>query len=338
MSFRIRAARPDDLKALYDLAKLTGGGFTNLPADRATLKAKLDRSAEGFAKAEEIAGNDLYVFVLENTETRQIRGTCQIFGAVGIDRPFYSYLISTLTQKSEELGRIFRNQTLNLTTDLEGSSEVGGLFLHPHERAGGLGLLLARSRYLFIRQHRQRFGDIVLAELRGVMDEGGHSPFWDAIGGRFFGMTFPEADEFNAVHGTQFIADLFPRTPIYVSMLPDNARAVLGQPHPSGRAALKMLESENFTWDCYVDIFDGGPTVTARTDQIKTVKEARAVRVAADEAEAGPTMLLSHGLLQDFRCCLGQVQGAGDDTVAIDAKAKKLLGVKAGDTILMAGR
>ncbi|MEO6433774.1 MAG: arginine N-succinyltransferase [Sphingomicrobium sp.] len=338
MTMRIRAARPADLKALYDLAKLTGGGFTNLPPDKATLKLKLEKSAEGFARPEDEVSDNLYVFVLENVETKQIRGTCQVFGAVGIERPFYSYLVSTLTQKSEELGRIFRNQTLNLTTDLEGSSEVGGLFLHPQERAGGLGLLLARSRYLFIRQHRKRFGDTVLAELRGVMDEGGHSPFWDSIGGRFFGMSFPEADEFNAIHGTQFIADLFPRTPIYVAMLPDNARAVMGQPHPSGRAALKMLESEGFNWDSYVDIFDGGPTVTARTDQIKTVKDAREVRVAAEDAEAGPTMLLAHGFLDDFKCCFGQVQGAGDDTVAIDANSRKVLGVETGDTILMAGR
>jgi arginine N-succinyltransferase len=338
VSFVIRAATPADLQPLYEMAKRTGGGFTNLPPDKATLKAKLELSEAGFAKDEESVGNDLYVFVLENVETKQIRGTCQVFGAVGIERPFYSYLISTLTQKSEELGRIFRNQTLNLTTDLEGSSEVGGLFLHPNERAGGLGLLLARSRYLFIRQHRQRFGDTVLAELRGVMDEGGHSPFWDAIGGRFFGMTFPEADEFNAVHGTQFIADLFPRTPVYVNMLPENARAVLGQPHPSGRAALKMLERENFTWDGYVDIFDGGPTVTARTDQIKTVKDAREVVVADGDAEDGPAMLLSHGLLHEFRCCLGQVQGAGADAVLIDARSRRLLGVETGDTILMAGR
>ena len=93
-----------------------------------------------------------------------------------VDRPFYSYRLSTLTQKSEELARIFRNQTLSLTTDLEGSSEVGGLFLHPHERAGGLGMLLARSRYLFIKQHRPRFGARVLAELRGVMDQAAIRP------------------------------------------------------------------------------------------------------------------------------------------------------------------
>ena len=200
------------------------------------MSAKLERADAGFAKADDTPGDDLYVFMLENVPTGEIRGTCQVFGAVGTDRPFYSYLISTLTQKSEELGKVFRNQTLNLTTDLEGSSEVGGLFLHPDARMGGLGLLLARCRYLFIRQHRERFADTVLAELRGFLDEGGHSAFWDAIGGRFFGMGFPEADEFNAVHGTQFIADLFPRTPIYISMLPEEARAVIGQPHPSGTA------------------------------------------------------------------------------------------------------
>ena len=42
MTCRIRAARPDDARALYDLAKLPGGGFTNLPAD------KMDDSAEQF--------------------------------------------------------------------------------------------------------------------------------------------------------------------------------------------------------------------------------------------------------------------------------------------------
>jgi arginine N-succinyltransferase len=146
MSCRIRAARPEDARALYDLAKLTGGGFTNLPADRATLEAKLARSDAGFGRAGETPGDDLYVFMLEDFETKAIRGTCQVFGQVGADRPFYSYRLSTLTQRSHELDRIFRNQTLSLTTDLEGSSEVGGLFLHPHERAGGLGMLLARSR------------------------------------------------------------------------------------------------------------------------------------------------------------------------------------------------
>jgi arginine N-succinyltransferase len=337
MTSRIRAARKSDLRSFYNLAKLTGGGFTNLPAEKATLEAKLDTSERGFDRPGDTPGDDLYVFMLENVETKQIRGTCQVFGAVGTNHPFYSYLISTLTQKSSALGKTFRNQLLNLTNDLEGASEVGGLFLHPHERAGGLGMLLARSRYLFIKSHRERFGDTVLAELRGVMDEGGHSPFWDAIGGRFFDLTFPEADEFNAIHGTQFIADLFPKSPIYISMLPDSAKAVIGQPHPTGRAALKMLENEGFIWDSYIDIFDGGPTVTARTDAIKTVKEALSLTVADHEPERGSSMLVSHGRLKDFVACYGTVEVDGTEA-AVSTDARRMLGVKPGDPILAVGR
>lgn len=338
MTFRIRAARPDDARALYDLAKLTGGGFTNLPADRPTLEEKLARSHEGFTRQGESPSDDLYVFVLENIATLTIRGTCQVFGQVGSDRPFFSYRMSTLTQKSEELGRIFRNQTLSLTTDLEGSSEVGGLFLHPHERAGGLGMLLARSRYLFIKQHRPRFGPRTLAELRGVMDQAGNSPFWDALAGRFFGMSFPEADEFNAVHGTQFIADLMPKTPIYVAMLPDSAQSVIGQPHPTGRAALKMLENEGFAWDCFIDIFDGGPTVTAATDAIRTIKEAQWLRVAGECAGEGTSMLVASGMLQNFVSCYAQGSVTDNNELLIDATAMSVLGVERGDRVLAIAR
>ncbi len=342
MTMRIRAARAGDFRAFYDLAKLTGGGFTNLPAEKATLEGKLARSEEGFSRVGDTPADDLYLFMLEDFETGAIRGTCQIFGQVGDDRPFYSYLISTLTQKSEELGRIFRNQALTLTTDLEGSSEVGGLFLHPQERAGGLGMLLARSRYLFIKQHRPRFADKVLAELRGVMDQSGHSPFWDALGGRFFGMSFPEADEFNAVHGTQFIADLFPKTPIYLAMLPDSARSVIGQPHPTGRAALKMLENEGFVWDNYIDIFDGGPTVTARTDRIKTVIDADWLRIGgvSENAKNGnnPTMMLASGTYHGFAACYSKVATSDNGELLVEAKVMDMLNVGPGDRVLAVAR
>ena len=339
MSFRIRAAREEDFPALYEMAKLTGGGFTNLPAEKKTLENKVARAAEGFARKGENQADDLYLFMLEDFDTGAIRGTCQIFGEVGNDRPFYSYRISTLTQKSEELGRIFRNQTLSLCTDLEGSSEVGGLFLHPHERAGGLGLLLARSRYLFIKQHRPRFGSRVLAELRGVMDPAGHSPFWDALAGRFFGMTFPEADEFNAVHGTQFIADLMPKTPIYVNMLPESARSVIGQPHPTGRAALKMLQAEGFVWECYIDIFDGGPTVTAPTDRIRTVRKAEWLKVGGGHKDkGGKTMMVATGQLGNFAACYAQVKIDERGEALLDEKAMKQLDVGSGDTVIAVPR
>ncbi|MFL6725068.1 MAG: arginine N-succinyltransferase [Sphingomicrobium sp.] len=338
MSFRVRPATGEDFRAIYQMAKLTGGGFTNLPADRGTLVAKLERSGRSFARDEDRQEGDLYVFVLEDPKAGVIRGTCQVFGQVGVVQPFYSYHLSTLTQSSPELGKTFRNQMLSLTTDLEGSSEVGGLFLHPHLRAGGWGALLARSRYLFMKLHRTRFGDRTLAELRGVMDEAGNAPFWDGLAGRFFGLTFPEADEFNAVHGTRFIADLMPKTPIYVDLLADGAKAVMGQPHPSGRAALRMLEQEGFTFDRYIDIFDGGPTVTAATDQIRTVRESRSETVA-EIGEAGPSkMIVAAGRLMDFRACCASVKRLSRKGICIDRGAAELLGVDIGDAVVMVAK
>lgn len=280
----------------------------------------------------------MYMFVLEDPKSGKVRGTCQVFGQVGVIQPFYSYHLSTLTQSSPELNKTFRNQLLTLTTDLEGSSEVGGLFLHPQSRAGGWGSLLARSRYLFMRHHRARFGERTLAELRGVMDEAGSCPFWDGLAGRFFGLSFPEADEFNAIHGTRFIADLMPRTPIYVALLAESAQAVMGQPHPTGRAALRMLEEEGFYYDRYIDIFDGGPTVIADTDDIRTIREATYETVAEIGNGGRARMILAAGRLGDFRACFASVRRLGKDGLCIDQDCADLLGVKVGDQLLAVSR
>ena len=338
MSFRVRPARGDDFNAIYEMAKLTGGGFTNLPPDRGTLVAKLARSDDSFARTENGQQGDMYMFVLEDPKQRVVRGTCQIFGQVGVIQPFYSYHLSTLTQSSPELGKTFRNQLLTLTTDLEGCSEVGGLFLHPAQRSGGWGGLLARSRYLFMREHRARFGDRTLAELRGVMDEAANCPFWDGLAGRFFGMSFPEADEFNAVHGTRFIADLMPRTPIYVSLLDESAQAVIGQPHSSGRPALRMLEEEGFHYDRYIDIFDGGPTVIARTDAIRSVREAATETVQEIGDDGQTKVLAATGRLKDFKACMATITRLPEKGVCIDREAAELLEVGVGDQILTVAR
>lgn len=333
MNYVIRAAKPGDLQSIYEMAKLTGGGFTNLPPDRQALRAKLERAEASFASDKEYPSDELYLLVLEDMDSGEVRGTCQIFGQVGQRWPFYSYRIGTDSKHSEQLDRTFHAQVLMLSNDLNGASEVGGLFLHPAARAGGLGLLLARSRYLFIARHRARFGDRILAELRGVIDEAGGSPFWDGVAGKFFGMSFQEADQFNAVHGNQFIADLMPKHPVYIAMLNEHARSVIGVPHPSGRAAMRMLENENFAFENYVDIFDGGPTMTARTDQVASISGAKHAEISAI-AEKGEDALVATGRLAGFRCCFGKV----GDGATLDGEAAKLLGVKAGDNISWIGR
>lgn len=337
MTFLIRPANMGDLQPIYEMAKRTGGGFTNLPPDKKALSAKLERSAAGFDRVGDDVADDLYVFVLQNSVTGEVRGTCQIFGKVGQRWPFYSYRIGALTQHSVELERTFRADILNLSTDLEGATEVGGLFLHPGERAGGLGMLIARSRYLFIRNHRKRFADRTIAELRGVIDEAGGSPFWDGVAGRFFGMSFQEADEFNAKFGNQFIADLMPKHPVYIAMLQESAKTVIGVPHPSGRAAMRMLENEGFAWENYIDIFDGGPTMTARTDQIRSIREAKDVTITEISPSAGEQNIhqkkfLTIGRLHTFKAAYGWIDDRGDDVI-VDAESAQALNISVGDQV-----
>jgi arginine N-succinyltransferase len=338
LTFRLRAARPADLEHLYEMAKLTGGGFTNLPPDRAALKAKLERAEAAFAKDTDTLADELFVLVLENARTGAVRGTCQLMSQVGQRWPFYSYRLNTLTQYSQELDRTVRAELLSLVTDLEGSSEVGGLFLHPNERAGGLGLLLARSRYLFVGMHRKRFADRILAELRGIIDERGGSPFWDGVAGRFFGMSFQDADYFNAINGNQFIADLMPKHPVYVAMLSEDARSVIGVPHPTGRAAMRMLEDENFRFDGYVDIFDGGPTMVAHTDQVSSVKGSVEASITGVTVQEGERAILATGRLGSFRACFGARVFDGEGGIAIDSASADLLDVREGDRVWSVAR
>jgi len=338
VTFRLRAARAADLEALYEMAKLTGGGFTNLPPERAALKAKLDRAEAAFGTDSDTIADELFVLVLENGRTGAVRGTCQLMTQVGQRWPFYSYRLNTLTQYSQELDRTVRAELLSLVTDLEGSSEVGGLFLHPNERAGGLGLLLARSRYMFVAMHRKRFADRILAELRGIIDERGGSPFWDGVAGRFFGMNFQDADYFNAINGNQFIADLMPKHPVYIAMLNEDARSVIGIPHPTGRAAMRMLEDEGFRCEGYVDIFDGGPTMVARTDNVTSVKNSCEATVTGLSVDEGERAILATGRLGTFRACFGARVMDGEGGIAIDPASADLLDVCEGDVVWSVAR
>ncbi|MFM7377817.1 MAG: arginine N-succinyltransferase [Erythrobacter sp.] len=338
MSFRLRAARASDLEALYEMAKLTGGGFTNLPADRAALRTKLDRAEAAFARDSDTLADELFVLVLENVRSGAVRGTCQLMSQVGQRWPFYSYRLNTITQHSRELDRTVRAEVLSLVTDLEGLSEVGGLFLHPNERAGGLGLLLARARYMFVAMHRPRFATRILAELRGIIDERGGSPFWDGFAGRFFGMSFQDADYFNAINGNQFIADLMPKHPVYVAMLSQDARSAIGVPHPTGRAAMRMLENEGFRFENYIDIFDGGPTMVAETDNVSSVKNAVEAKITSHSISEGERAILATGHLDTFRACFGARVLDAEGGVAIDSASADILDVCEGDKVWSVGR
>ncbi len=329
----VRAGTPADIDALYKLALLTGGGFTNLPPDREGLAKRLQLSHDSMQADIQTPGGELYLLVMEDTATGEVIGTASLFSKLASEWPFYSFRITKINQTSKELSKTLSSDVLHLVNDFDGCSEVGGLFLDAARRQSGAGRLLARCRYLFIAQARKRFSERVMADLRGYQDDNGQSPFWEGLGRHFFDMDFADADQFNGLHGNQFIADLMPKYPIYTRMLPAPAQAAIGKPHREGLGALNLLTHEGFRADGYVDIFDGGPSVHAIIDDLRGVKNSKISRVeGVAENDKTEISMIACGSAVHFRACMGVVVSHGDGCRLTPASAK-LLGLTIGDTI-----
>lgn len=328
-SVRIRPIRPDDRDALAELAEQAGPGLTNLPPDRDALAARIARS-DGLLRHDVEGG----AIVLALEMAGAVRGCAMIFPRIGVEWPFYSYRISHTTQRSSIHRRSVRFPVLTLTNDLEDCAEVGGLVIDPVLRRDGHGRAIARSRYLFIAQHRQRFGARVIADLRGYLEDG-RSAFWDAVGGRFYAMDFDEADRINGTTGNQFIADLGPRNPIYVNMLSPEAQAAIGRVHDDGRGAQALLIEEGFRDEGYVDIFDAGPTMIAPIDGLKAVTQAGTAIVSAiadGDLHGTNEALIATGLDADFRATRGAIS-IGEDGVTLSRATADIIGVDVGDVV-----
>jgi len=328
----VRPAGPGDLDSLLELAILSGPGFTSLPEDPDQLSERLDLSRDSFAGAIE-PQERWYTLMLEESDTGDVDGVGSVKAAVGLKRPFFSFRVVNNTQSSPSLGIKLEQKTLVLVNECTGWSEVGSLFLKADRRKGGAGRLLSQSRYMLIGAEPDLFADTVLAELRGVFTPDGACPFWDHVAHKFFPMDFDEADRMTGSTDKQFILDLAPRHPIYIELLPEPARAVIGKVHPQGVPAMALLESEGFRPNGLVDIFDAGPTVSCQRDNIRTVRDARrlTVRIEAD-IEAELPSLISTDRVEGFRA-VRQKAAIDDHTVTLSAETAAALKVRAGDTV-----
>lgn len=325
----MRPVRASDIDAVHALAQNAGGGMTNLPADRETLKGKIDRAVKSFAKSPAAPGDEFYMLVLDIEGAAS--GTSAVFASIGEKYGFVNYKINREFYYSESVKRRVERDVLVPTHDFTDAAEVGSLYIAKSARGSGMGRLLARARYMFIAQSPLIIADPVCAELRGWRAKDGAQPFWNAVGRRFFGMDFEAADAYNAAFGNQFIEDLMPRYPIYVDMLPEDARQCLGRPHESAEPALKMLKDEGFAFNRYIDVFDGGPLVDAKKSDIRTVRDSRMARVAEiKDAVEGSDVLLAAGAVATFRCCRAKAKVDGDK-ITLDTSAAAALALGVGD-------
>lgn len=332
-----RCARANDLNMIHALAEKSGIGMTTLTKDITLLEKRLQWAIESFGKTIESAGHQYYLFVLEDADLGQLVGTSAIETSIGQDVPFYSYKLFKRTKLCPSLNIRTDYEVLNLVNDHHGNSELCTLFLDPSYRQAHNGLLLSRSRFLFIGTFPERFSSTLIADMRGVSDDEGHSPFWDHVGYHFFKMSYEEADRLTLLTDKQFIADLMPRHPIYVGLLAPEAQAVIGKPHPSTVAAMNILLREGFRFNNYVDIFDAGPTLEASRDQIKsmTLSQVFTLKSIRDDIDS-PCFLLAN-LNIDFRATVGlALFDEKENTCMINHDTADLLQVKCGDRIRIA--
>jgi arginine N-succinyltransferase len=116
-------------------------------------------------------------------------------------------------------------------------------------------------------------------------------------------------------------------------MLPETARQVIGLPHLSGRVAMRMLEAEGLACEGYVDIFDGGPTMVAQTDRVRSVAGARKSAASLGQPGAGRLKaLVAAGRLAAFRSCCVDVEVRGD-TLVLESEAARMLAVRGGEAV-----
>lgn len=329
----VRTARESDIEGVLALAKQAYPGMTTLPPERDVLEAKLRNSVSSIDKTLENPKEESYFLVMHDSDSDAIVGTAAIISSLGAKEAFYSYKLNKVTQSCRELDKRVTFETLNLSNHFEGFAEVATLYLHKDHRKNGNGKLLARSRYLFMAQFRERFPSSVMADLRGYFDEQGRSPFWDAVGKHFFDMSFADADLYGGIHGNQFIADLMPKHPLYVNMLPREAQEVIGQPNVKGKPALEMLKQEGFRWNGHVDIFDAAPSVDTKIDDIVSVKNSHQAEVIGiSEFDHDERAMIATSNVDDFRTLISTIS-VEKGGVKIPRATMKALNLELGDRV-----
>jgi len=330
----IRPIQNSDYDALHRIAVESGHGFTSLPVNEKLLKNRISHAEVSFKSSVTEPGKEGYLFVMEDTETGAVVGTSGIEAAVGLDDAFYHYHLGKVVHSSRELNIYNTVETLSLCNDYTGASEICTLFLSESHRKNSNGRFLSRVRFLFMAEHTERFAETVIAEMRGVSDEDGSSPFWKWLEEHFFSLDFPTADYLTGIGKKVFIAELMPKHPIYVNLLSPEAQRVINKVHPKTVPALRLLEAEGFSRRGYVDIFDGGPTVETQTALVKTVCQSQQCQVLIGEVATDNNYIICNRKVAGFRATQAAVllRETANQVVVSQAVADALM-VNEGDWV-----
>ena len=169
-------------------------------------------------------------------------------------------------------------------------------------------------------ENRRHFEDNVIAEMRGRVNDEGHSPFWDAVGQKFMNIDFVQAD-YLQMKSRKFIDELLPKYPILVDLLPKEAQDVVAQVHPNTEPAKRILEQEGFQFNGLVGIFEPGPVLEAPLDEVRALKESKVLEVGeiVDADFESDVFIISNSGKIDFKACLGKLKVLDNGKAQISA-------------------
>jgi arginine N-succinyltransferase len=330
----LRPVEQTDLPQLQQLARDSLVGVTSLPDDSERLREKIAGSCASFASAAEANGPENYFFVLEDLDDQRLVGCSEILATAGFDEPFYSLRNRHFTSASRELNIEHGVPALSLCHDLNDHTLLRGFHIDANLVRTPFSELLSRARLLFIAAHAPRFAEAVITEIVGYSDEAGNSPFWDALGKHFFDLPYAEAERLCGLQSRTFLAELMPQYPIYVPMLPQAAQDCIGRIHPDGQEAFDILEREGFETNSYIDLFDAGPTLYARTSNIRSIARSQTATVQQrPQIDARGRYLLSNDALHGFRAIMAELDFQPDQPLPLTPAMCAALNVTDGSPI-----
>ena len=344
--FLIRQARPEDQDTLLKLAKTVH--FINLPPDKELIGERIRRSRSSFRSA--VTGeppdfdttvkgvhreSPIFMFVLIDTSAGSTLGTSSIIAHMGgPGNPNIALELRKREFFSQDLQSGTTHITAKLVLDESGPTEIGGLILGPSFRnhPEKLGKQLSLVRFHYMGLHRDQFADKVIAEMMAPITPDGGNTFWEYFGRRFINLTYSEADKFCA-HSREFMTSLLPREEIYLSLLPAEARALVGKVGPETVPARKMLEALGFKYTNRVDPFDAGPNLECPIEDISLVRHTRRASFAGYAASAQGRAFVSVEDDQGAFRAVWSPYVADGDRVSIPREYAELLDVQRGQPV-----
>jgi arginine N-succinyltransferase len=334
--FYIRQATLDDASTLLKLAKMVH--FINLPADPDIIAAKIQRSRRSFLGEAPSPREREFVFVLVDSDTGNVIGTSSVISCISWPgKPSVYFQVRKREHYSEDLQTGAVHVTLQIGTDESGASEIGGLILGPSYRGhkDRLGALLSLIRFHYVGLHREWFSERITAEMMAPLTPDSRNTLWEYLGRRFINLSYAEADRF-CQYSKEFMTSLLPKSEIYVSLLPPEARNLIGKVGRETVPAKRMLESLGFEYKGQVDPFDGGPYLEAKRDDILLVKEARTLRLGSFDGDFTDTAFVSHEGESGFRALRTPCSVRGEEIAIPPAEAAAIeaeIGTSVGVTV-----